>query len=149
MGKDAKLFFELILVLVLVGFGLWALKKNPVIAPVDNGQTVDSANNGGNDNITVPTATITYAQALQKYKNARIQLDQDCRAIPNNVTYKNNTNIMIDNRASIARTVKVGSSFSIPAYGFQIVKLISPTLPVTWYMDCGSSKNVATILIQK
>jgi len=56
---------------------------------------------------------------------------------------------MIDNRAPVARTVKVGSTFPIKAYGFKIVNLSSATLPATWYVDCDSSQNVATILIQK
>jgi hypothetical protein len=55
---------------------------------------------------------------------------------------------MIDNRSEVARTVKVGSSFGIKAWGFEIVKLSSATLPATWYVDCDKSQNVATILIQ-
>ena len=56
---------------------------------------------------------------------------------------------MIDNRSGTARTVRVSSNYSIPAYGFKIVKLSSPTTPAIWYIDCDKSQNVATILIQK
>lgn len=91
----------------------------------------------------------SYTQALIDYKDARIQLDSECRAIPSNVTYKNGTSIMIDNRAPVARTVTAGSTFSIPAYGFKIVNLSSATLPATWYVNCDQRVKVATILIQK
>lgn len=149
--KD-KALIELVVVLILVGLGLWYL-KNPAPVVVDNSNRVtpaDSVSNGNaSNNVFIPAKPITYAQALQIYKDVRIQLNQDCQATPNNVTHKNNTYIMIDNRADKARIVKVGSSFSVPAYGFQIVKLSSASLPATWYVDCGSSQNVATILIQK
>jgi len=148
--KD-KAILELVIVLVLVGFALWSLKKDPaIISNTTNDNQIVFPTDDKSPATTVPTtATISYAQALQKYKDARIQLNQDCQATPNNVTYKNNTNIMIDNRASVTRTVRVGSSFSIPAYGFKIVKLSSTTLPATWGVDCAGSQNVATILIQK
>lgn len=149
MKKGGNATFELIIVLALVIFGLWSLKKNPTpVAPVVNNQA-DSVTTGSNASTTLPIATISYAQALQKYKNARIQLDKDCRANPTNSTYKNGADIMLDNRAPVDRIVKVGFSFSIKAWGFKIVKLGSATLPATWYVDCGNSKNVATILIQK
>lgn len=156
MDKNKKILIELIVVVALVGFGLWSLSKNP--APVANnitpkliGDSPQSTEDTsvGSVNTGSSAASISYANALVKYKDARIQLDQNCQAHPNNVTYKNNTDIMIDNRASVARTVKVGSSFGIKAWGFKIVKLSSATLPATWYVDCGGSQNVATILIQK
>ncbi|MEK7128207.1 MAG: hypothetical protein AAB933_01410 [Patescibacteria group bacterium] len=147
--KD-KLVLELIIVLIIAGFGLWSLTKNPpsVVDGVNSNQQAISPS-GGAPNTNVPITAITYEQALKIYKDARIQLNQDCQASPNNVTYKNNTYIMLDNRSDKTRAVKLGSSFTIPAYGFKIVKLGSASLPATWYIDCGSSQNVATILIQK
>lgn len=102
----------------------------------------------GSVNATTPVATLSYQQALVKYKDARIQLDNTCQASPDKMTFKNGTSIMIDNRAPVARTVKVGSTFSIKAYGFKIVKLSSDTIPTTWLVDCDGSQNVSTILIQ-
>lgn len=149
MNKGESPIFILVVVLVLVVYAFWSVKQNPV-STVDISQPInfiENTNNGG-VNVAAPATTISYTQALAKYKDARIQLDQNCRAHPNNVTYKNNTNIMVDNRADLSRTVKVGSTFSIQAYGFKIVRLSSVTLPVTWYIDCDTSQNVATILIQ-
>lgn len=93
--------------------------------------------------------SISYADALIKYKEARIQIDEDCQAFPNNVTYKNGTSIMIDNRAGVARKVKVGGVYDIKAYSFKIIKLESKTLPETLLVDCDTFQNVATILVQE
>ncbi len=153
MDKNKKIFIELVVVLVLVGFGIWGLSQNPAPAPVANKNGVspaqDVAGNAGNVDASAPGASISYAQALVKYKNARLQLDKICQASPDKMTFKNGANLMVDNRAPVARTVKVGSVFPLKAYGFKIVNLSSATLPATWYVDCDKSQNVSTILIQK
>ena len=96
--------------------------------------------------------TMSYTNALALYKdNKRIQLSGDtfCQVTPNNVMYKNGTSIMIDNRSAKTRTVKVGATYSIPGYGFKIVKLSSGTLPATLFMDCDTQQNVAKVLLQR
>ena len=141
---------ELVLVLVLVGFGLWSLKNStPSSDSVKTDQTTTGNTTNGGGNIVNPTATISYQNALVQYKDARIQLEGNCQASPDNSTFKNGANIMIDNRSDKTRTVKVGSTFTIKPWGFKIVNLYSPSLPATWYVDCDASQNVATILIQK
>lgn len=94
-------------------------------------------------------APLSYTDALVQYKDARLQLDKDCRADLTNSTFKNNSSIMIDNRSDKPRNVKVGSVFPIKPWGFKIVKLSSSTLPTIWYVDCDNSQNVATISIQR
>ncbi len=137
-------------VLVVIAL-VWYASSRPKAVNQDNVEVVEPTEDvsEGSVNATVPAAAISYANALVKYKDARIQLGTNCQASPNNVTYKDNTSIMIDNRSAVARTVKVGSTFPIKAWGFKIVKLSSSTLPATWYVDCDKSQNVATILIQK
>jgi hypothetical protein len=92
---------------------------------------------------------MTYANALATYRNARIELDKDCKAIPNVSTFRNGDEIMIDNRSAVARTVKVGYVFPVKAWGFKIASVSSTVAPTTWYVDCGNLKNVATIYIQR
>ena len=92
---------------------------------------------------------LLYGDALALYKEKRIQLNDKCQASPNVSTYGNNTSIMIDNRSAVKRSVVLGSSFTIPAYGFKIVSLSSKDLPKTLLLDCDESQNVATVLIQK
>ena len=158
MGNNKNLWIGVVVVLVIaLGLILWSMNKSSDPLAGENGENVAQEQSPepvedtseGSVNVGVSASSISYANALLKYKDARIQLDKICQATPNNVTFKNNTSIMIDNRAPVARTVKVGSTFSIKAWGFKIVKLQSATLPVTWLMDCDKSQNVATILIQK
>ena len=99
---------------------------------------------------TTPPTSISYQDALIKYADRRIQLDEACQAHPSNVTYKDNTGIMIDNRSAKTRTVKIGTAFTIKPYGFKIVVLPDTYLKSkTILVDCDQSQNVATILIQE
>ncbi len=142
----------LVIVLILVIFAFWSMKKNPVLAPSsDTNKIISPIEDISNSSVNTvnPTTSISYAQALVKYKNARLQLNNICQASPDKMTFKNNTNIMIDNRASVTRAIKLGSVFSVKAYSFKIVNISSSTLPATWYVNCDKSQNVATILIQK
>lgn len=152
--ENKNLWIGLGVVLVLVaGFVYWSMNSTPALAPdtSDNGvvPTPVEDTTTGSVNVGSPAASISYENALIKYKNARLQLDKTCQASPDKMTFKNGAVIMVDNRAPVSRTVKVGSVFSIQAYGFKLVKLSSATLPTTWYVDCGTSQNVSSILIEK
>lgn len=162
MNKN-KLIALVVILVIVASYLIWLnLSSVPILPPNENtdvgilpespagvGDLGIEDTSTGSVNASSPAVTISYANALIKYKDARIQLNAACQTIPNNMTFKNGTNIMIDNRAPVALTVKVGSVFTIKAYGFKIVKLSSATLPATWLVDCGTSQNVATILIQK
>jgi hypothetical protein len=142
----------LVVVLVIIAI-VWYVKSTstPVVAPTTEDVVTDSSEDvsEGSVNVTAGGVSLSYQQALLKYKDARLQLDKNCQASPDKMTFKNGAYMMVDNRSSVARTVKVGSVFPIKAYGFKIIKLSSATLPATWYVDCGSSQNVATVTIQK
>ena len=151
--KD-KAVVELIIVLVLVGFGLWSLKKDPVTVgddTTDIKQEIISTEDTsiGSVHANNPALATSYEQALANYGNARIELDQNCQATPRTATYRNGANIMIDNRSAQIRTIKVGYVFSIKAWSFKIVNLSSATAPTTWSVNCGNYQNIATIYIQR
>ena len=149
MEKNKNMWIGIGVVVIIIVIYL-AMSSSSVAPAVTDNQIIPTEDtSAGSVNVGAPVASISYAQALVKYKDARIQLDENCQASPNSVTYKNGTNIMIDNRSSVIRTIKVGSDFNVKAWGFKIVKLSSKTLPITWLVDCGASQNVATILIQK
>lgn len=151
MHQNHKVLIELVVVLALVVFGLWSLNKNPT-SLLNYGSTPAISTEDmsqGSVNVGAPVSSISYQDALVKYKNARLQLDKDCQASSYSMTFKNGSSVMVDNRASVARMVKVGSTFSVKAYGFKIIKLYSEKLPATWYVDCDKSQNVSTILLQK
>ena len=100
------------------------------------------------DVATSPAVGLSYEQALIKYKGARLQLDKTCQASPDRMTFKTGASIMLDNRAPVSRTVKVGSTYNIKAYGFKIITLSASTFPTTFLVDCDKSQNVATIIVQ-
>ncbi|MFA5997351.1 MAG: hypothetical protein WC791_02570 [Candidatus Paceibacterota bacterium] len=101
---------------------------------------------------TGEAASLSYVQALALYpEKNRIQLTGGtfCQASPTMATFKNGTSIMIDNRSSEVRTITLGTAYTLPGYGFRIIKLSSATLPASLLMDCNKQLNVATVTIQK
>ena len=151
--KNRNLWIGLVVILVVAAvLVFWSMRSALAPAPVVTAPVVSTEDTStGSVNAGVTSATLSYSQALAKYKNERIQLDSECKANSQsqNMTFKNNASVMIDNRAPVARTVKVGSVFNVKAYGFKIVKLYSAKLPATWLVDCDNSQNVATVTIQK
>jgi len=98
-----------------------------------------------------PTSTApgTYGDAVAAYANRRIQFDQYCQAVPNSFAIKKGLAIMLDNRSGDARTFAVdGASFTIPGYGWKILIPQVTSVPKTLYIDCGSARNVGTIIVQ-
>ena len=109
-----------------------------------------SAQDISKTDIGAAAVPIAYNNALVQYADRRIQLDKNCQATPNNVTYKDNTGIMIDNRSAQTRTIKVGTTFTIKPWGFKIVVLPDIYLKSkTILVDCDKYQNVATILVQE
>jgi len=136
----------LVIIIALVTFFVFSNKQTveQVTTEPDSTQDISTQDIGAG---AVP---LSYANALIKYADRRIQLDTACQAHPNNVTYKDNTGIMIDNRSAKARTVKVGTTFNIKPWGFKIVVLPDIYLASkTILIDCDQSQNIATILIQE
>ncbi|MDR3519411.1 MAG: hypothetical protein P4L63_00765 [Candidatus Pacebacteria bacterium] len=149
-----------VLLVVVAGFIFWSIVVStrpqpastgtpvaltPAVTPTPTEDTTTGSVHTGS------AVTLAYADALITYANARLQLDTNCQALasPSNLVFRNNSLLMVDNRAPVTRTVHIGSVFTIKPYGFKIVKLSSSTLPATWLVDCDASQNVATITIEK
>lgn len=97
-----------------------------------------------------PVLPNTYGDAVAQFSDRRIQFDMYCQANPVNNTYKNGSQIMLDNRSGDARIISLnGVQYNLAGYGWKIVTLNAKTLPATWAVDCGSAKNVSKVLIQK
>ena len=91
---------------------------------------------------------ISYEQALITYSDKRFQFDSLCQATPAQRVVKNNSEIMLDNRANVSRSIYIdGVRYSLTAYGFKIVKLYSNNLPHTAIVDCGTGKNSAKVIL--
>lgn len=146
-GKNKNMWFALgLATFALIVYFLLAHKTYaPKQLPLTNNQNPLATTSL----ITKPKYQQSYAKALAKYRDKRIQLDESCQATPTQMTLKNNTNIMIDNRAPADRKVRVGDILQVKAYDFKIVNIASDNLPSVLLIDCASSQNVATILIEK
>lgn len=100
--------------------------------------------------VVATAPTMTYDQAVKAYGERRVQFAQNCQASPTQPTFKGGTEIMLDNRSSETKTLAFdATTYTIPAYGFQIVTLSAETLPHTIMVDCNGSQNVTSILVQK
>ncbi len=156
-----------IIVVAILAVGAYLIFNKSAVNPVATDSISDNTNTVA-DTITNPTnepesvqdtsgqtggvapVTLSYANALIKYADRRIQLNATCQAYPYNVTYKDNTGIMIYNRSPNTRTVKVGTTFTIKPWGFRIVVLPDIYLKSkTILVDCDKMQNVATILVQE
>jgi Flp pilus assembly protein TadG len=157
MEKNKMLVWGGVIVVIIIAVALFFVFKNNQTTS----QTGDQANNQtqtepqsaqdiSSQDTGAAAAPISYANALIKYADRRIQLDKNCQATPHTVTYKDNTGIMIDNRSAQTRTVKVGTTFTIKPYGFKIVVLPDVYLKSkTILVDCDQSQNVATVVVQE
>jgi hypothetical protein len=114
------------------------------------GESTSTATSSGSQ-VKVPAPVekkLTYEQALLIYADKRFQFDSLCQASPAQRVIKNNTEIMLDNRANVVRPIYVdGTRYSLAAYGFKIVKLSSNNLPHTTIIDCGTGKNSAKVIL--
>ena len=159
---NKKTLIGIVLIIVLGWFIVSSFNTPNGTGTVSETATTTSeatTENGATTTVKRPAAPIvgqpvslSYQKALELYKdNKRIQISgaDFCQVSPNNVVYKNGTSIMIDNRSSKTRTIKIGTTYTIPGYGFRIVKLSSGTLPATILMDCDQQQNVAKILLQR
>ena len=128
-------------------------------------QYQDSAEREAASAVVMPTKPVTtkvpkpasaktnpklYTDLVTEYSGRHIQFDIACQAIPNNVTYKNGTSVMFDNRSGDARSISVGGTiYYLAGYGYKIITLSSKTLPKTLLISCGAAVNVGQILLQK
>jgi hypothetical protein len=115
--------------------------------------TVDNSNTGVEVGAGAGAPGITYSEALVAYASRRVQFSHpqglnSCNATPQKVTFKGGTKFMLDNRMNNTATIHFSSgvNYTLPAYGFQIVTLNTPN---TYNIDCNSTQNVATVVIQK
>lgn len=152
--NNSNTWIWVVVIIIVAGILFFVFRSKQVISPVtteDTNTTTEPASvQDVGQTIGAGAVSISYANALVKYADRRIQLDRTCQARPNNVTYKDNTGIMIDNRSPQTRTVKVGATYTIKPYGFKIVVLPDIYLKSkTIFVDCDKYQNVATILVQE
>ncbi len=120
-----------------------ALEETPVVENTPG--EVTSVEGVNEVEPTSPEKALTYTQAAAKYKGKTIQFTADCQASPDRQVFKKGTSIMLDNRAPKPLTVKVGSTYTLGKYGFRIITLNTTG---TFLVDCGTSQNVSTVIVE-
>ena len=120
-------------------------------APYGNNEDGQSATGDDTKDSASKPATLSYTAAVKLYTDRRIQFDENCAVEPEYATFKKGTVIMLDNRASKAKTISLDSQkYSLCAYGFKIVTLSTAAkLPHTIMIDCGTGQNNGRILLQQ
>ena len=94
MEKNKNMWIGIGVVVIIIVIYL-AMSSSSVAPAVTDNQIIPTEDtSAGSVNVGAPVASISYAQALVKYKDARIQIDENCQASPNSVTYKNGLIIM-------------------------------------------------------
>lgn len=128
------------------------VQQSPTPSPVT---TVQQNEGVGPDDTqlqaTTPSQpTRAYTQLVAGYAGKRIQFGISCQAVPANVSFKNGTTLMFDNRSGDPRTITIdGTTYSFPGYGYKIITLSKTTVPYTVKLNCGSAVNVGQIILQK
>lgn len=154
MAKKQIITIVSIIVLALLGsFLLYMMSYEPSI---NNQNNTQEENNQETQNNTAPSTNtgapkLSYDQAIKIYAGKRLQFDQNCVVNPTSATFKKGTVIMLDNRASVNRTISLGNlKYSVKAYDFALVTLTTTyPLPHTILVDCGTKQNAATINLQQ
>jgi hypothetical protein len=166
MDKNKNMWIWVVIAVVVIGIVIFFAmsKKDKDAELLTNGETAmdaaDRSDPDGEEDVTEgsisasngsasPQVTLSYQQALVKYKDARIQLDKTCQASPDKMTFKVGSEIMLDNRAGVSRIIKIGTPYTIKPWGFKIVKLTGTKLPTTYMIDCDGQQNVSTVTVQK
>ena len=93
-----------------------------------------------------------YEEVRAQYIDRWIQIE-NCRLQPHSITYKNNTNVMFDNRSPDGQGIIIdGQEYRFWDYEFKIIALKSDSLPHTVDIDCYTQGephyNVARVLLQ-
>lgn len=122
---------------------------NPVAVVDSVEDTTEGSVNVSSGGTTTQPQQLTYQQAIKTYEGKRIQFDATCQATPFNMTYKDGTYLMLDNRSPETRTIKIGTPYTIKGYSFKIVKLANVSKATSLGVDCDARQNVATVLVQQ
>ncbi len=123
----------------------------PEVAPETNGEVSEVVPPKTVVPVKNPVVKDSYSKALAEYSQngRRIQFNESCQATPFLSTFANGTTIMLDNRSSQDRTIRIGTkTYNVSAYSYDLAKLSVATSPTTYYVDCDSQQNPATIIVQ-
>lgn len=151
---------SLVVIGLIIG-GFWYLNRGKEITP--SADEINSPTTPSSKTIPIKTSVqkikedktyrgMTYQALVKDFSGRRFQLD-NCQASPTTVTFKNETEIMLDGLSADPQIITIGSQ-TVTLEGFDVafMKVSSATLPATLTIDCRyldqPQYNIATILLQ-
>lgn len=152
-----------IIVVALIVVGLVMSSKNKdvddaIVSPGDTttvpdtttpptGSPAGAVANPDREGTSVGSGAGKYATLMLTYKGRMVQFNKECAVVTNKVTFKQGTDILLDNRDDTAVKIVIGSrTFNLPAYGYKVIDL--PTIG-SFQLDCNKRLNVVTVTVQK
>ncbi|KKT50395.1 MAG: hypothetical protein UW43_C0007G0012 [Candidatus Yanofskybacteria bacterium GW2011_GWA1_44_21] len=156
-----------VIVIAVAGYGIWMVtKNNGSIGPTgDNvspspsvsGSSVSSGTKSSTKTTGGGTASgtnVSYSDILSQYKTKTIQFNAQCQATPGQMALKTGEKILLDNRSSDTKTLKLDAdTYTLAGYSWKVVTVkTSKALPYMMGIDCrsagGVTENTATINLQ-
>jgi hypothetical protein len=157
----------IILAVVVVG-GLWLWSKNgsliptyesgnPAYSPASSLKASTKNKSSGSPGITAtPASNPAFSQLEMQYRNLGqlIEFNDLCHSTPAKIVVKSGAKLMLDNRSSIPKTIRLDSDYyDLPAYTYRFaIAKTTHSLPYNLGIDCkssaGSSENETTINIE-
>ncbi len=159
MRRDTRTKVTIVVVVALVAVVAWLVSRGsaprsavvPSPSPSVSGSVSPTPKAAVRPSATPAGAPMpqSYADALTTYASRRMQFDQYCQAQPSRISIARGQSVMLDNRSGDTRTFAVGGIFfTLPGYGWKIFTPYVAAVPATVYVDCGSARNVGTMLVQ-
>jgi len=132
------------------GGGEGKLEESPQTVNEGSGPEANAPVYSGQQGSTFTQSQIqNYSALVNEYGDRRVQFDEGCQMSPADVSFKNGTSVMLDNRSPSPRTIKIGSqSYYFQPYGYKILTLSSAVLPASLKISCDAAPEVGNILLQ-
>lgn len=161
MKRSKKLYMILgsvLIILVVANIYKILHKKTVAISAPETSRVftdVDGSEDVSSGSIDAPqvghsTIRISYQEALVKYKDSKIEFGKGlCNANPSKSTFANGEVVMLDNKSPEERVINIDNTYKVIGYGFKLVRLTSPRLPIVYKVNCSGQENVAQIELKK
>jgi hypothetical protein len=118
-----------------------SIKENEIIESEDLALSSALALSNSSEN----EEAISYGDFLDIYGNKRIQFDSNCRATPSSASFTVGEFVILDNRSDKIQAVRfIDGLYALPPYHVRVFKLERQGI---FDIDCGTSKNVAKIIV--
>ncbi|MEK7228290.1 MAG: hypothetical protein AAB681_02970 [Patescibacteria group bacterium] len=88
---------------------------------------------------------LDYSDFIKLYGDKRIQFDDNCGASPSSASFSVGDIFILDNRSSKVQAVKfIDDLYALPPFHVRVFELKRQGI---FNIDCGSSKNVAKVIV--